>query len=269
MTRFAVNVGFLYPELRYLERFAAVRADGFEAIESAWPVVGSEDFVAAVRGAGLRVALLNVAAGDLDAGERGHANDPTAVARWRLDFEAALRLAAAVDCPVLNVLAGNRVPDIDAELQLDCLRGNLEWALPRATREGRRLVVELLNPWDTSDYLVTDVAAAEALIAPLAGDGLRLQFDTYHVGRIEPDVPGTFTRLASLVAHVQIADVPGRHEPGTGTIPWVAFFDAIAASGYDGAVGLEYRPRADTATGLSWLPRPARAWSGEAFSPPR
>ncbi len=269
MTRFAANVGFLYTEVPYKARFAAARADGFEAVEAAWPPIPPDEFAAAVARSRLRVALLNVAAGDLDAGERGHANDPSAVARWRADLGAALRLAEAVDCPTLNVLAGNRLAVVDEDAQLECLRGNLAWALPRAAREGRTLVVELLNPWDTPAYLVTDLAAATALVEPLVDAGLRLQLDTYHVGRLEPDVAGAFGRIASLVGHIQIADVPGRHEPGTGTIDWRAFFAAVASFGYDGAVGLEYRPRAGTSESLTWLPRPARAWSDDPFLMPR
>lgn len=266
MTRFAVNVGFLYPDQPFEARFAAARADGFEAVESAWPADPGA-FAGFVRAAGLRVALLNVAAGDLAAGERGHANDPAAVARWRDDVTAALRLAAKVDCPVLNVLAGNDVAGVSSDEQWTTLRSNLAWALRLASRQGRRLVVELLNPHDTPAYLITNPAAARALIEPLAAGGLRLQFDTYHAARIGLDVPTALRELAPLVGHVQVADAPGRHEPGTGAIDWRAFFAALAGSGYDGAVGLEYHPAAVAGAGLAWLPREARAWSAGPFTP--
>lgn len=268
MTRFAVNVGFLYRELALEARLAAARDDGFDAVESAWPA-DPVAFAAAVAAAGVRVALLNVAAGDLEAGERGHANDPMAVGRWRSDLVEALRLASDVRCPTLNVLAGNDVAGVPRAEQWATLRANLAWALPLAARAGRRLVVELLNPHDTPAYLVTDPGAARDLVEPLAGAGLRIQFDTYHAGRIGLDVPAAFSDLAPLVGHVQIADVPGRHEPGTGSIDWPAFFAALAETGYEGAVGLEYRPEAETRAGLSWLPREARGWSAEAWLPPR
>ena len=261
MIRFAANVGFLYPDRPYLDRFRAARDDGFEAVESAWPIVGADAFARAVRDAGLRVALLNVEAGDLEAGDRGRTNDPAAIERWRADVRAALSLADRVDCPVLNVLAGNRVADVPIASQLECLRTNLEWALGEAASAGRSVVVELLNPFDTPAYLVTSLADVDALVAPHAQLGLGLQFDTYHVARIEPDLTTAFRRLAPLVRHIQVADHPGRHEPGSGAIDWAAFFDAVGAPGYDGAIGLEYRPLADTTGGLDWLHPRFRRWS--------
>ena len=177
MTRFAANVGFLYRELPYEARIGAAGRDGFEAVESAWP--GDPDgFANVVAAAGVRVALLNVAAGDLEAGERGHANDPGAVDRWRDDLLAALRLADRVRCRTLNVLAGNDVAGVPMDEQWATLRANLSWALPLASAAGRRIAVELLNPHDTPAYLVTDPRAARELIEPMAGSGLRLQHDT-------------------------------------------------------------------------------------------
>jgi hydroxypyruvate isomerase len=213
------------------------------------------------------VALLNVAAGDLGAGERGHANDPRAVERWREDFLAGLRLAARVRCRTLNVLAGNEVGGVPVPDQWATLRANLAWALPLASSQGRRLVVEMLNANDTPAYLVTHPEIARELVEPLAPAGLRLQFDTYHAARIGLDVPAAFDALAPLVGHVQVADSPGRHEPGSGAIDWRAFFAAVAASGYDGAVGLEYRPAGSTQDGLAWLPAEARGWTSGAFIP--
>ena len=266
MTRFAANVGFLYRELPLDARMRAAREDGFEAVESAWPA-DPDALAASVRAAGLGVALLNVAAGDLSAGERGHANDPAAVRRWRDDLPAALDLAAAVGCPTLNVLAGNDVPGVPLDGQWSTLRANLAWALPLAESQGRRLVVEMLNPHDTPAYLVTHPAAVGALVEPLAGAGLRLQFDTYHAARIGLDVPAAFAHLAPLVGHVQVADAPGRGEPGTGAIDWQGFFSQLATDGYDGAVGLEYLPVRTAAEGLQWLPREARTWTAGPFIP--
>ena len=264
MTRFAANVGFLYRELSFEARPAAARADGFEAIESGWPADPAA-FTVAVHAAGVRVALLNVDAGDIAAGERGHANDPQATERWREAAITALRLAVDVGCPTLNVLAGNDVAGVTSERQWSTLRANLAWALPLASSQGRRLVVEMLNPHDTPAYLVTDPATARELIEPFAGVGLRLQLDTYHVARAARDVTATFNDLAPLVGHIQVGDVPGRHEPGSGSIDWPAFFGALAARGYDGAVGLEYDPSGTTADALAWLPRGARGWSTEPF----
>ena len=267
MTRFAVNVGFLYGELPWRERFDAARVDGFEAVESAWPA-DQAAFARGVLRTGLRVALLNVDAGDLEAGDRGHVSDPGAIERWRRDLDAALELAAVVGCPTLNVLAGNAVAGVGTGEQLACLHANLRWALPRARAGGQTLVVELLNPYDTPSYLAASLEAALGIVEPLADEGLRLQLDTYHAGRLGLDVAATLRRLAPLAGHVQVADAPGRGAPGTGAIDWRAFFDALADVPYGGAVGLEYRSGGDTSAGLRWLPRDARAWSATPWRPP-
>jgi hydroxypyruvate isomerase len=252
MNTLAVNVGFLFRELPYLERFRAARDAGFEAVEFAWPLAPPAEVVSAVRAAGVRVVLLNVNAGDLEAGERGHANDPDARERWRNDFEEALRLAEVVDCPALNVLPGNRLDELALDVQLDCVRENLLWALPKARAAGRTLLLELLNPSDTPRYLLTKPADVVALLEEFDDPSLRLQFDAYHFGRVlgADRVPGAFRELAPLVGHVQVADAPGRHEPGTGTIDWPAFFRVVAETGYRGAIGLEYAPQAGTSEGL-------------------
>ena len=259
MTRFAASVGFLYGELPYLDRFAAAREDGFDAIETTWPTVPTDAVIDAVRRAGLAVVLLNVREGDLTAGDRGHPNDPARIDEWRRDLDAALELAAAVGCPTVNVLAGNAIEGVTLADQLACLTANLGWALPRADERGIRLVVELLNAPEHPRYLARDLDATLGLISGHADGALGLQFDTYHVARNGLDVAGTFRRVADRVGHVQIADEPGRHEPGTGAIDWDGFFAALDETRYDGAVGLEYRPLAETSAGLAWLPRASRS----------
>lgn len=258
MTRFAASVAFLYPHLAYLERFAAARADGFDAVETTWPLVDAADVVDAVRRADLRVVLLNVREGDLAGGDRGHPNDPGRIDEWRADLDRALDLAAALGCPTLNVLAGNRVDGVAVRQQAACLTGNLAWAMQRASAAGVELVVELLNAPEHPRYLARDLRATLELLGPDRADGLGLQFDTYHVAMNGLDIVETFREVGGLVGHVQVADVPGRHEPGTGSLDWDAFFTAVDETGYGGFVGLEYRPRADTSEGLAWLARERR-----------
>ncbi len=266
MTRFSVNVGFLFAELPYLERFAAARRAGFDAVEFAWPPVALDDVVGAIREAGVRVAQMNMDAGDLAAGERGWASHPEAVERWRAAFDEALDLAATLDCPAINVLAGNAPPATERHALERCLRDNLDWALPRASARGRTLLLEVLNARDTPAYLLTDVSRAASFVSAVEDNALRIQLDTYHVAMGGGDPASWLRRLGPLVGHVQVADVPGRHEPGSGTVDFAAFWSALADTGYRGAVGLEYVPAADTLAGLDWLPRTARAWSEQAWS---
>ena len=250
--RLAVNVGFLFAELPYLERFLAVRAAGLDAVEFAWPTEPIEDVARAVKAEGLGVALIGVPAGQAT-GDAADANDPAASDRWRLQFEAAMRLAEALSCPTLSVLAGSRLAGVTMVIQLNTLRDNLAWALPQAAAAGRTLTLELLNPDDAPRYLLTDPVRIRALVEAVGDPALRLQFDTYQFGRMVPDVAASFRELAPIVGHVQVGDAPDRHEPGSGAIEWAAFFAALADSGYDGSIGLRYEPSAGTFEGLRWI----------------
>jgi len=256
--RLAVNVGFLFAELPYLERFLAVRAAGFDAVEFAWPTEPIEEVARALKAEGLGVALIGVPCGGLPAGvpaagDAADANDPAATDRWRSQFDAASRLADEVGCPTLSVYAGSRLPGVSMVIQLNTLRDNLAWALPQAVAGGRTLTLELLNPDDAPRYLLTDPVRIRALVEAVGDPALRLQFDTYHFGRVVPDVAASFREVAPIVGHVQVGDVPDRHEPGSGAIEWTAFFAALADSGYDGSIGLRYEPSAGTFEGLRWI----------------
>ncbi len=254
MSRFSVNLGFLFTEVPFLDRFGAAREAGFDAVEFAWPQVAHDELRAAAQDARVAVVQMNMDAGDLAAGERGWASHPAAVEKWREAFEAALELAEALACPRINVLAGNAMPDTSRDELMNCLSDNLRWAVPRATASGRTLLIEVLNPTDTPDYLFTSTAAAEAFLTEFGDRWLKLQFDTYHVACGGEDPATRFGELAPFVGHIQVADFPGSHQPGTGKIDFGRFFDAVVESRYDGSVGLEYLPSGDTLGSLAWLP---------------
>ena len=246
--RFAANVAWLFTDLPWLDRFAAAREAGFAAVEFPWPD-DPRATADAVNAAGLRVALLNMPAGDLAAGERGWPNDPARVDEWRDGFTEALSFADDVGCAAINVLAGNRVAHASEAEQLACLHENLRWAVDRASAAGATVVTELLNRQENPGYLLVSLDDAEPLLGRLAPIGWRLQLDTYHVALTEADVSAAIRRAGPDIGHVQIADVPGRHEPGTGDLDWFAISGVLGEVGYDGAIGLEYRPTSD----LSWL----------------
>jgi hydroxypyruvate isomerase len=248
--RFAANVAWLFTEHPWLDRFAAARDAGFRAVEFPWP----DDPAAtadAVKASGLRVALLNMDAGDLAAGERGWPNDPSRVGEWRNCLTDALELAADLACPTVNVLAGNRVAGASHDEQMARFEANLRWALPVAEDAGVTLVTELLNRAENPDYLLVSIDDVRPLLDRLAPLGWRLQIDTWHIGLTVPDVPAAIGRVRDLIGHVQVADVPGRHEPGSGTLDWEAI--GAALEGYGGAIGLEYAPAGGTLAGLATL----------------
>lgn len=255
---FAVNVAFLFREQPYLRRFEAAAAAGFAAVETPWPDEDPHRVTSAIRAAGTQLVQLNVHAGDLQAGERGYANDPHRVKEWRRAVDHALEWASGLGRPALNLLAGNRLPGLDPATQWRTLEENLAWALDRVAGTGFRLLVELLNDRDTPRYLVTDLRQAAELVGGFQRPELRLQFDTYHVATMAGELAPGFASVGGLVGHVQLADVPGRHEPGSGDADLLGFLEALLTSGYDRYISLEYVPSGGTAASLTWLPRPLR-----------
>jgi hydroxypyruvate isomerase len=250
--RLAANLSLLYRDLQYLERFARARADGFEAVESWWP--SGEDpgvVAAAAREVGLPLVLLNIEAGDAAAGERGFFNRPEERDRVLAATRAAIDLASRTGCRRLNALVGNRVGD-DPEAELATALPTLREAAALAADAGMRITIEALNGDDTPRYLVQSTARARQLVADI-GHGAGVQFDTYHMTRMGEDPVAVAREFGAELAHVQIADFPGRHEPGTGELPFDAFFGALRAAGYQGDAGLEFLPTRPVAETLAAL----------------
>jgi hydroxypyruvate isomerase len=249
--RFAANVAWLFAEHPWPDRFAAARDAGFSAVEFPWPDDPAAT-VDAVRAAGLRVALLNAPAGDLAAGERGWPNDPARIEEWREAFASALELAVGLECPTINVLAGNRVPHVPEAAQLACLEANVRWALDQGRPASVTVVTELLNRQENPDYLLVSLDDVDSFIVGLGELGWKLQLDTWHAGLTGPDVAAAIWRAGPDIGHVQVADVPGRHEPGTGSLDWTSIAAALRGVRYEGFIGLEYRPTAE----FDWIADP-------------
>jgi hydroxypyruvate isomerase len=249
--RLAANLAWLFTDVPWPQRFTAAREAGFVAVEFPWPAHPAAT-AAAVRRAGLRVALINAPAGDLAAGDRGWPNDPARAGEWREACGAALDLANEVGCPTVNILAGNRLDGVPDDAQRACLDGNLQWALAAARARGVTLVTELLNRRENPRYPFASVRDAEALLERLGDSGLKLQLDTYHLGLGASAVSSEIRRAGRSIGHVQVADVPGRHEPGTGGLDWIAILDALRQVGYEGHIGLEYRPTSDFSWAAGW-----------------
>jgi hydroxypyruvate isomerase len=248
--RLAANLSLLYRDLPYLERFARARADGFHAVESWWPSGEDPGAIAAVaQEVGLPLVLLNIEAGDAAAGERGFFNRPEERDHVLAATRAAIDLASRTGCRRLNALVGNRVGD-DAEAELASALPTLREAAALAADAGMRLTIEALNGDDTPRYLVQSTARARALVADI-GHAAGVQFDTYHMGRMGEDLVAIAREIGSELAHVQVADFPGRHEPGTGELPFDAFFLALRAAGYAGDAGLEFLPTRPVAETLA------------------
>jgi hydroxypyruvate isomerase len=256
MPRFSANLGFLFPELPFLDRFAAAAAAGFRAVEFANPY--SHDAAALaqrLRAHDLACVLLNMPMGDRGRGEMGIACLPDRTDEFRASVARAADAARALGCPSLNCMAGRQPAGADPAALRRTLVGNIRFAARQLARAGLTLNLEPLSTVEFPDIFVRGSAQAVDIIREVAEDNVRLQFDAYHMHIMEGDVPGRLAALLPLIGHVQFADVPGRHEPGTGEVDHRALFSHLDALGYTGWVGAEYRPSRRTEETLAWLPR--------------
>ena len=249
--RFEPNLSMLFTELPLLERPAAAAAAGFKAAELWWPFDGPEplssqidELAFAFTAADIGLACLNFYAGDFSTGERGLTAVPGAEARFRANLAPAVELAGRLRCPTLNALFGNRDPEWTPAHQEDLAIENLALAAAAASRIGAQLVVEALNPVEYPRYGLNHSADVIAFLdrARAAGVEASCSFDLYHVVMGGEDPLAFVAQHGDRIGHVQLADVPGRHEPGSGTIDFTAILAAIEASGYAGWVGFEYLP---------------------------
>lgn len=263
MLRFDVNVSMLWRDLPFVARLEKAANAGFDTVEFLWP--RGEDLDAIVRGIQdlrLRVALHNMDGGNMPQGDRGYANDPARRDEWREKFQEAIALAQRVGCLRVNCLPGNDLGTLSRERQLATVVENFQWALPLAADAGIVLLVEPLNLFESPKYLIGHTNEALALMRRLNSDYVQLQYDVYHMQRMEGHVAQAIRQHAREIGHIQIADNPGRHEPGTGAINWREVFGAIEDSGYNGFIGLEYMPSTTADDSLNWMPHGKRGeWS--------
>jgi hydroxypyruvate isomerase len=250
MPRLAANLSLLFTERPFLERFAAAAAAGFRYVEYQFPYAWRADEVAAAaRRAGVEVVLHNLPAGDMAAGERGIACLPGRESDFRAGVEQAIGYATAAGCPRLNCLAGLAPVD---RAHFATLVGNVRYAARRLAEVGVALVLEPINTRTVPGFFLTGTAQAiDVLDAAGEGNAL-LQYDMFHMQIMEGDLAATLERLLARIGHIQVADVPARHEPGTGELNFPFLLTHLDALGYGGWVGCEYNPRGDTVEGLKW-----------------
>lgn len=253
MPKLCANIGFLFPELPFLDRFAAAARAGFTAVEYASPYDHPPaELRTRLSDNGLQQVLINVPAGNRAAGERGFACLPGRQDDFRDGITQALGYATALDCKLVHVMAGVPPADLPRDTALALYAANLAWAGELSLAAGVKLVIEPLNPRDAPGYLLNTQEQGAAIVAAVGRDRLGLQFDIYHCQTAQGDVTKRLEKLLPFVDHMQFADVPGRHEPGTGEIGWDFVFRRIDELGYQGWLGCEYTPLGDTAAGLAW-----------------
>jgi hydroxypyruvate isomerase len=254
MPRFAANLTMLFTEYPLVERFDRAAAAGFQAVEFLFPY--GEDIAAirdAVRRNGLELVLFNLPAGNFAAGERGFANDPARVQEFREGVAQALNIAAQLGNAHLNCLVGLHRQDVSLDTQWGTVAENLAYAAEQAEAAGIRQLVEPLNTIDTPGFLLSTTQQAVELLERVGHGNLRVQYDVYHAQRMEGNLTATIRQQIDRIGHIQVADSPARHEPGTGEINYPFVFREIDSAGYTGWVSGEYRPSGRTEDSLGWL----------------
>jgi len=254
MPKFAANLTLLYNELPFLDRFQAAAKDGFAGVEYLFPYdFDKNELAKRLKDFGLTQALHNLPAGDWAGGERGIAILPERVGEFRDGVARAIEYATTLGCRQVNCIAGLTPKGAAPERLRETLVENLSYAAGELKKAGIKLLVEPINTRDIPGFFLTRTKDAVGLIEEIGSDNLFVQYDIYHMQIMEGDLARTIEANLKHIAHLQLADNPGRNEPGTGEINYPFLFRKIDALGYDGWIGCEYKPATTTTEGLGWF----------------
>jgi hydroxypyruvate isomerase len=254
MAKFSANLSMLFTEVPFEERFAAAAQAGFRGVEYLGPyALPKEEVASLLQKNGLEQVLFNVPSGNWDAGERGIACHPDRVSEFRDGVAKAIDYAKALNCRQINCLAGIAPKTASPDDVHRTFVENLRFAAAKLKEAGILLIAEPINTYDIPGFFLNRSAQAIAIFDEVGSDNLKLQYDIYHMQRMEGELANTMQRLLPRIGHIQVADNPGRHEPGTGEINYPFLFGHLDRIGYTGWIGCEYKPAATTTAGLGWL----------------
>ena len=243
----------LFGEIEFPGRFEAAARAGFKAVEIQFPYAWEKERLAEIaERAEVEVVLINIPAGDPRKGDRGIACLPSRIAEFRAAVARAIEYAMALGCTRMNCLAGVAPPEADAELLRATYASNLRYAANELALADMTLLIEPISTLAVPGFFLTRSADALALIDEVDADNLQLQYDWYHMRVMGEDLAGTMAANLGRIGHIQLADVPGRHEPGTGEIDFPPLFDLVDRLGYRGWIGAEYAPSGRTEDSLAW-----------------
>jgi len=254
MPRFAANLSMMFNEVPFLDRFALAANAGFKGVEFLFPYEHpAAEIAARLKDNGLQQVLFNTPAGDFAKGERGMAAIPGKQAAFRDSIKMALEYATTLACPRLHIMAGLKPEGVAHDTLTAIYGANLAYAAEECAKVGVKPIIEPINHRDIPGFFLNTTDQAAAIIAAIGPEKLGMQFDLYHCQITEGDVVKRVEKHLPLIAHMQVADTPGRHEPGTGEVNWPFVFKTIDALGFRGWIGCEYRPAGETLAGLSWF----------------
>ena len=258
MPKFAANLTMLFTEVPFLDRFERAARAGFQAVEFLFPYDHPPEVIREQLDThGLTLVLHNLPAGDWAAGERGIACHPDRVQEFREGVGRAVRYAQALGVGQLNCLAGKAPAGVDAATLRRTFVENLRFAAAQLEAADINLLIEPINPFDIPGFYLTTSRQAMDILDEVGAANAFLQYDIYHAQRVEGEIAATLQKLLPRIAHIQLADNPGRNEPGTGEINYEFLFGHLDRIGYAGWVGCEYKPAGITEDGLGWRQRMA------------
>ena len=254
MPKFNANLSMMFNEVDFLERFGAAAKAGFKAVEFLVPYAYEPAQLAElVRKNNLQVVLFNMPPGDWNAGERGMACDPSRVDAFQEGVGKAVEFAKVLDCKQIHCMAGLRPRGVGEVQMRETYIANLQFAGKELAKHGINLLIEAINTRDIPGFYLNYSRQAFDIMHYANVPNLRFQYDIYHMQIMEGDLTPTIEKNLDKIGHMQLADTPGRHEPGTGEINYPFLFSQIDKLGYQGWIGCEYRPAGNTEAGLGWM----------------
>lgn len=256
MPKFAANLTMLFTEVPFLDRFERAANAGFEAVEFLFPYAYPvQDIRHRLDANGLQLVLHNLPAGDWDAGERGIACHPDRVSEFRTGVAKAIAYATALGVKQVNCLAGKAPAGVAEDVLRQTFVENLRFAAAELNKVGLRLLIEPINTFDIPSFYLNRTSQAVSILVEVGADNAFVQYDIYHAQRMEGELAATMHKYLPRIGHIQLADNPGRNEPGTGEINYPYLFAHLDHIGYDGWIGCEYKPTTTTDAGLDWRQR--------------
>jgi hydroxypyruvate isomerase len=259
MPRFAANLTMLFTEVPFLDRFERAARAGFTTVEFLFPYpFATSDIHNRLAANRLTLVLHNLPAGDWDAGERGIACLPDRIEEFRAGVAKAVEVGTALGVPQINCLAGKAPAGVDDALLRQTLVDNLRFAAAELKKVDIKLLIEPINNYDIPGFWLNKTDRALSVMDEVGSDNLFLQYDVYHAQRYEGELAATLSRHLARIGHIQVADNPGRNEPGTGEIHYDFIFAHLDRIGYKGHIGCEYKPATTTEAGLGWLEQARR-----------
>ena len=254
MPKFAANLTMLYNEVDFLDRFAAAARDGFAGVEFLFPYAYDKNQLAELaQKSKLQVILFNMPPGDWNAGDRGVACDPARHSEFQDNVGKAIEYARALGCKQIHLMAGLKPRGVNEEQMREAYIKNIRFAGQELAKHNLTVLIEAINPRDIPGFYLNTSRQAIDIIHYANVPNLAFQYDIYHMQIVEGDLAPTIEKHLAKIGHMQLADTPSRHEPGTGEINYTFLFQHIDKVGYQGWIGCEYRPAGNTEAGLGWL----------------